>query len=317
MRGSSTKPGSLQRGEGRTGVAGGVTGGAGPGLDVWVPAIQLARPDAGPDPALRQVDPEGVAVSQQPDHTPCGGFRGKQRYLGATSPTRREPVREDDTGKPGIFEGLPEQFEPDEPRSSAWPAAHNHRQRTWFHPLLHCPRGLLIRAEDAAHARDFGFGPLHPAQRLDPRSPPLDEDQSGPDRIQLWWRLGQLFLEVARDGPRVVDGSAEECEETTRAMLRVPGGGRSGGGCCIWGEDSHHLREPGYSRLAGDGREVNQQLRAAIQSATRPQGVRQREALDERFGTRAAATDRSNGDLGRVLSQRGEPKGVWDDAESR
>src|SRR5215218_3456203 len=108
--GASAKPRSFKRGEGRAGVAGGVTGAVGPWRFIWVPTIQHARLDASPDPALRQVYPEGVAVSQQLDHTSGSGFGGKQRYLGTSGPTRREPVREDDTGKPGIFEGFPEEF---------------------------------------------------------------------------------------------------------------------------------------------------------------------------------------------------------------
>src|SRR3712207_7139141 len=57
----SAKPGSLERGQRRAAVAGGVVRAGQSGRVVRVPALQHACLDASPYSALRQVYPEGIA----------------------------------------------------------------------------------------------------------------------------------------------------------------------------------------------------------------------------------------------------------------
>src|ERR687894_849274 len=75
----SAKPGSLERGQGRTGVAGGVSRARGAGGLVRVPVLQLSGLDAGADAAFQQVYPQGIAGEQAPDDTPGRGLRRDER----------------------------------------------------------------------------------------------------------------------------------------------------------------------------------------------------------------------------------------------
>src|ERR687894_28783 len=266
----------LEAGKRGPGVAGGVAGAAEVGGPVRLPPRELPRPDPGADATLFGGDAERVPVPQPPYNAAHRRLRREHASPRPGGVGGRQTGRNDGQRGPRLPQRRPERVEPEQPGPPARPAAvHDQHGSLRYLPGPHGPDGRLLRAEDAAHAGYLPSAGGNPADDLGAGGPGPDEEEA----VVLRPRGGdrQTFLQASGDGRDVVEAVAEGGQEGRQAVLPRPGGV---GGRGLGGEDPDHLRDPPHARLAGERREVDEQLGPAPGRDPGPQRVREREVVE-------------------------------------
>src|SRR5215217_2114186 len=236
--GVSAKAGSIERGQGRASVAGGVAC-AGRIRDlVGVSSLHLVSLDTGSNSAFCQVYPEGISVVQAPDDAPRGGLRREEGDPGPPGSGRWEPVCDDRDARfePAGGQGPREEIQAQEPWPTPRPTATDDEQLSGYDLAgFDGPGSLLFGAEGPAR---------NEAQLISFLRFPAG-------------RFGQDFPQLPVDRTHVVQGISEAREEVGCAH-------RAGWNqrWCLGGEHSDHTREIQLPGLPRNGREMDEQLRS-------------------------------------------------------
>src|SRR5215211_3764878 len=306
--GVSAKAGSIERGQGRAGVASGVAC-AGRIRDlVGVSSLHLVSLDTGPNSAFRQVYPEGISVVQAPDDAPRGGLRREEGDPGPPGSGRWEPVCDDRDARfePAGGQGPREEIQAQEPWPTPRPTATDDEQLSGFDG----PGSLLFGAEDPARSRYLLHAWRGASDGLHSGGPARNEAQLISFLRFPAGRFGQDFPQLPVDRTHVVQGISEAREEVGCAH-------RAGWNqrWCLGGEHPDHTREIQLPGLPRNGREMDEQLRSRARREPGPQRVGEREAVYESPDAWPAVEHDGDGGLGRVPGEGREAQSIRNDIE--